>query len=42
MTLLDKDEDELPGKEKAVLLYKEVEVVVNKRKQEDADRDKEK
>ena len=37
-----KEEDEFPDKEEAFVIYKEVEVVVNNKKQEDADRDKEK
>ena len=36
------EEDEFPDKEEAFVIYKEVEVVVGKKKQEDADRDKEK
>ena len=39
---LDKEEDEFPDKEDAVVLYKEVEIVVDNKKQKGADRDKEK
>ena len=40
--VLDEEEDEFPDKEEAVVLYKEVEVAVDNKKEEDADRDKEK